>query len=78
MFAQRDLTGFYRTAFQRIGGLFRSVGAWAVGADPTGSSALSDYRILATFVGIAGFVALLAVPNLPGWARPFGLLLRGV
>lgn len=78
MFAQRDLTGFYRTAFQRIGGLFRSVGAWAVGADPTGSSALSDYRILATFVGIAGFVALLAVPNLPGWARPFGLLLGGV
>ena len=36
-------------------------------------TALRDYRILASLVGLAGVVALAAVPALPVWAAPLGL-----
>ncbi len=37
-----------------------------------GSSALRDYRILSCLVGLAGVVALAAVPAMPVWAAPVG------
>ena len=41
---------------------------------PDGSTALRDYRILSSLVGLAALVALLAIPRMPVFAAPLGMM----
>ena len=45
---------------------------------PDGSAALRDYRILSSLVGLAAVVALAAIPAMPVWAAPLGLVVGGL
>ena len=41
---------------------------------PDGSTALRDYRILSSLVGLAALVALAAIPRMPVFVAPLGLM----
>lgn len=59
---------------RRSGALFSALSQRVSSSGSDGSTALRDFRILASLVGLAGVVALAAVPSLPVWAAPLGMV----
>ena len=55
--------------------LFPALSKYLFPVSPDGSTALRDYRILASLVGLAGLVALAAIPRMPALVAPLGLAL---
>ena len=71
-----EVTG--NPADRRFGARFSAFFYRLTALAPDGSAALRDYRILSSLVGLAAVVALAAIPAMPVWAAPLGLVVGGL
>ena len=71
-----EVTG--NPADRRFGARFSTFFYRLTALAPDGSAALRDYRILSSLVGLAAVVALAAIPAMPVWAAPLGLVVGGL